>query len=134
MTNFNDNTQYQHVICEFVLNVYNNGQYPLFKYTATALLAYLFAEHSCSVGRVLDLESKDCWLKPHCRQSHCVVSLSKTLYPLLSTGSTHEDPSRHDRKIVDLDVKNQTKRTNLSSYCSTITPAIENLNTIAKCR
>ena len=24
---------------------------------------------------------------------HCVVSLSKTLYPLLSTGSTQEDPS-----------------------------------------
>ena len=26
--------------------------------------------------------------------SHCVVSLSKTLYSLLSTGSTQEDPSR----------------------------------------
>ena len=32
--------------------------------------------------------------------SHCVVSLCKTLYPLLSTGSTQEDPSGHDRKIV----------------------------------
>ena len=28
--------------------------------------------------------------------SHCVVSLCKTLYPLLSTGSTQEDPSGHD--------------------------------------
>ena len=26
----------------------------------------------------------------------CDVSLSKTLYPLLSTGSTQEDPSQHD--------------------------------------
>ena len=36
-----------------------------------------------------------------------VVSLSKTLYPLLNTGSTQEDRklSRHDCKIVDLDVK-----------------------------
>ena len=30
--------------------------------------------------------------KPHCR--HCIVSLSKTHYPLLSTGSTQEDPSQ----------------------------------------
>ena len=37
--------------------------------------------------------------------------LSKTLYPLLSTGSTQEDPPKHDRKmtikIVDWDVKNE---------------------------
>ena len=36
--------------------------------------------------------------------------LSKTLYPLLTTGSTKEDPSRHHRKIVDLDVKHQNKQ------------------------
>ena len=28
-------------------------------------------------------------------QRPCVVSLSKTLYPLLSTGSTQENSSRH---------------------------------------
>ena len=45
---------------------------------------------NCSVGRVVDLgESKGCELETHGR--HCVVSLSKTLYPLLSTGSTQED-------------------------------------------
>ena len=38
------------------------------------------------------------------------MSLSKTLYPLLSTGSTQEDPSRYDLKNVDLDIKNPTKR------------------------
>ena len=58
-------------------------------------------------GRVLDSRSKGCGFKPHLR--HCVVSLTKTLYPLLSTGSTKEDPSRHDLKIVDWDVKNQNK-------------------------
>ena len=44
---------------------------------------------------------------------HCVVSLSKTLYPHLSTGSTEENRklSPHDRKIVDLDVKQQHKQT-----------------------
>ena len=42
-------------------------------------------------GRVLDRRSRGCWFDPH--QSHSIVSLSKTLYPLLSTGSTQEDPS-----------------------------------------
>ena len=28
--------------------------------------------------------------------------LSKTLYPLLITGSTQEDPSQNDRKTVDI--------------------------------
>ena len=41
------------------------------------------------------------------------MSLSKTLYPQLSTGSTKEDPSKHDRKIVDWDIKNQIKQNNI---------------------
>ena len=41
-----------------------------------------------------------------------VVSMNKALYPLLSFCSTQEDLSRHDLKIVDWDVKNQTKHTN----------------------
>ena len=41
---------------------------------------------------------------------HDVVSLSKTHLSLLSTGSTQEDPSRHNRKIVDWDVKNHIKQ------------------------
>ena len=45
-------------------------------------------------GRVLDSESWGWGLDPHRR--HCIVSLSKTLYNLLSTGSTQNDPSRHD--------------------------------------
>ena len=39
------------------------------------------------------------------------VSLSKRLFPLLSTGSTQEELSRHDWKIVDWDVKNQNNQT-----------------------
>ena len=46
-------------------------------------------ERSGSVGRALDWGLKGCKFETH--PSHCVVSLSKTLYPLLSTGSTHED-------------------------------------------
>ena len=34
-------------------------------------------------GRVLDSKSRGCRFEPHWRH-HCVVSLSKTLYPLLS--------------------------------------------------
>ena len=53
-------------------------------------------EGSGSVGRALDWGLKGCWFEPHHWWCHCVVSLSKTLYPLLSTGSTQEDQSRHD--------------------------------------
>ena len=62
-------------------------------------------------GRVLDSRPKDLGFEPHWR--HCFVSLSKTHCILLSTGSTQEDPSRHIWKIVDWDVKNQIKQTNL---------------------
>ena len=41
-------------------------------------------------------------------RKHCVVSLSKTLYPLSSTDSTQE-MFGHERKIADWDVKNQIK-------------------------
>ena len=40
---------------------------------------------------VLDSKSKNCRLEPY--QMHCVVSFSKTLYPLLSTTSIQEDLS-----------------------------------------
>ena len=42
---------------------------------------------------------------------HCVVFLSKTHESLPSTGSTSEDLSQHNRKIVDLDIKNQIEQT-----------------------
>ena len=42
-----------------------------------------------------------------CHRLNCVLSLSKTFNLLLSTGSTLEDPSGHDSKLVDWDVKNQ---------------------------
>ena len=45
---------------------------------------------------VFDSRSTVWELEPH--WMHCVVSLSKTLYPVLITSSTQEDPSRHERK------------------------------------
>ena len=44
-------------------------------------------------GRVLESRSRVCGFEPD-----CVVSLSKTLYTLLSTSSTQEGPSQHDSK------------------------------------
>ena len=38
----------------------------------------------------------------------------QTFYWVLITGSTQLDPSRQDRKIVDLDVKNQAKQVKTS--------------------
>ena len=47
-------------------------------------------------GRALDLGSKGCLFETH--RKHCVVSLSRTLCPLPSTGSIQEDRkmSQHD--------------------------------------
>ena len=56
-------------------------------------------------GRVLDSRPRGRSFEPH--RQYCVVSFSKTLLSLLRTGSTQEDPSRHNCKIVDWDVKNQ---------------------------
>ena len=60
-------------------------------------------------GRVLDSRPRGGGFKPHWRP--CIVSLSKTDFSLLSTGSTREDQSRHNWKIVDWDIKNQIKHT-----------------------
>ena len=59
-------------------------------------------------SRVLDSIQRGCGFKPH--RGHCVVSLSKTHWSLLRTGSTQEDPSQHNWKTVNLDVNNQTKQ------------------------
>ena len=67
---------------------------------------FFLTEHS---GRVHYLRLRDRGFEPH--WCHCVVSLSKTLLSFTSTGSTQEDPSQHNSKIVDWDVKNQTKQT-----------------------
>ena len=55
----------------------------------------------------MDWRLKGPKFEPHGR--HCVVSLSKTHLSLLSTGSTQEDQSRHNWKIIDWVVKNQIK-------------------------
>ena len=52
---------------------------------------FFYEEDHGPVGRVLDVGSKGRELETHCQQSHCVVSLSKKLYPLLSTVSTQGD-------------------------------------------
>ena len=54
---------------------------------------------SCGFGASLDLEALG-----------CVLEQDTLLNPLLSTGSTQEDPSHYDLKIVDWDVKNQNKQ------------------------
>ena len=54
-----------------------------------------------------DMSLRCCWFKPQRR--HCVVSLSKTLYPLLSPGSTQEIVLKW-LKIVDWDGKHQLEK------------------------
>ena len=50
-----------------------------------------------SIGRAINWGSKGCLFETHRRQNHCVVSFSKTLYLLLSTGLTQEE-----RKLCDV--------------------------------
>ena len=54
----------------------------------------MYQEAQWLSGRVLDSRSRGCGNEPHLR--HCIASLSKTLYLMLSTGATQEDPSQHD--------------------------------------
>ena len=67
-----------------------------------------FVELSGPVDRAIRL-----WIK-ETHQSHCLVSLSKKFFPLLSTGLPQEDTksSWHYWKIVDWDVKHRHKQTN----------------------
>ena len=73
---------------------------PIFNLHSSIVLTFSIAAivHFCGgsvTGRMLDLRLKGHWFETHPR--HCVVSLSKTLYPIGSTGSTQEDRklSRH---------------------------------------
>ena len=47
---------------------------------------------------MLDSRPRGCGFEPH--QCHCVVVLGQDIFKL-STGSTQEDPSLFNRKIVD---------------------------------
>ena len=60
-------------------------------------------------GRVIDSRPSGRGFEPH--RGQYVVSLSKTHLCLLSTGSTQENPSWHNWKIVHWDIKNQIKQT-----------------------
>ena len=75
------------------------------------LFYYWFNRAGCTVAqcRVLDSRPRGHGFETHWH--HCVVSLSKTHLSVLSTCSTQEDPSQHNWKIVDWDVKNQNKQT-----------------------
>ena len=55
---------------------------------------FLYFFYSITSGSVLYSRLRGCMFWPH--QSYCVDSLSKSLYPPLSTGSTQEALSQYD--------------------------------------
>ena len=72
-------------------------------------------------GRVVDLRSKGRWLETYWR--HYVVSLSKTLYPVLRTGLIQEESkSSHITKYCLLVRKSSTQTQHAASH-STVLPA-----------
>ena len=69
-----------------------NEQLTVSKFSLTAnSLTQLLASGAQWLGRVLHWGSKGCYLKTRRRLSHCAVSLSKTFYLLLCTGSTQKN-------------------------------------------
>ena len=74
--------------------------YDLFKSLLAHIQIYVYLASYSHIERgdsVVECSTQDQGLagfEPHRR--HCVVYLSKTLYPLLCTDSNQEDPSRHD--------------------------------------
>ena len=67
------------------------------------LLFISWKEHR---GSMIDLSSRGCSFAVLSLTGGTALFLSKPLYPLFSTGSTQEDPSKYDWKIVDREVKN----------------------------
>ena len=67
---------------------------------------------------VLDSRPRGCRFEPH--RHHCIASLNKTHYSLLSTGSSQEDRPKITGKFVDWDVNNQMKHTNNGSMCTVL--------------
>ena len=51
-------------------------------------------------------------------------NIEQDTYPLLSTGSTQEDPSGHVWYIADWDVKYQNKQTNIHQHQSRVSAFI----------
>ena len=74
---------------------------------------------------MLDSRPKGPGSEPH--WGHCIVSLSKTHWSFLSTGSTQEDLSRFNWKIVDWDVKNQINKKTTTHFCQKPRKVSQNL-------
>ena len=65
-------------------------------------------------GRVLNLGSKGRWFKT--QRMHCTVSLSKTLYPLLSKYDSTQEARKlfwHDWKMFDWGITKTNKQNNI---------------------
>ena len=89
----------------------------LYRFLIVASFLTFITTAECSVGFSIRLRFE--WLLVR-------ASWSKTLYPLLSTCSTLENPSQPDWKIVGWEVKNRTKtatpRANLTSMFNSSEP------------
>ena len=81
--------------CSIIYRKLGFGGVHIFSYFANPGL-----ECSNSVGRVFELGLKGCMFETH--QSHCGVSLSKTLYLLLSTALIQKDRkwSQHEKLLT----------------------------------
>ena len=78
-----------------ILNYLNAHNLPIFQLILMIFVSKFMVHRALSdktylsLGLLSPLRSMSCWFDLHWR--HCLVSLSKTLYPLFSTSSTQED-------------------------------------------
>ena len=65
------------------------------------------------------VDCMDCWFEPYPR--HCVMTLNKTLYPLLSTGSTLERSNTNEKLLTETYSINTNKNAGqcmIPCYCT----------------
>ena len=74
-----------------VFNTFEKKILGLTTYYMDTMILYLSFGSAVVSGRVFDSRPRGSGFEPY--RYHCVVSLSKTLYSLLSTGSTQEGSS-----------------------------------------
>ena len=103
--------QFYAIITMVYIVIFSSNDFGTYRILVNLLFTSVWEEWLS--GRVLNFGLQGHLIESHQRQ--CILSLSKTLYTLLSTGSTQEDrkSSWYDWKIVCINTNKQTNKCEL---------------------